>query len=253
MMLSKRQLLRLMGFGAAALTVSRQLFFPASAGAASQTNPVINPHPKDTTMAFTLPPLPYDKSALEPHYSAKTLDFHHGKHHNAYVVKLNELIAGTDLEKKSLEEIILASAKDSSKAAIFNNSAQIWNHTFFWNCMKPQGGGKPSGDLAKQIEADFGSFDKFKEEFKNAGLTQFGSGWAWLVLEGGKLKVTKTANADLPMAHGQIAILTADVWEHAYYLDYQNRRPDFLTSFLDNLANWEFAAENFRTAGQKAA
>ena len=199
-------------------------------------------------MAFTLPPLPYDKSALEPHISAKTLEIHHGKHHQAYVTKLNELVAGTDLENKSLEEVILASAKDTSKAAIFNNSAQVWNHTFYWHSMKPAGGGKPSGELAAQIDADFGSFDKFKEEFKNAGITQFGSGWAWLVLDGGKLKITKTGNADLPLAHGQTALLTADVWEHAYYVDYQNRRPDYLQVFLDNLANWEFAAQNFAAA-----
>lgn len=199
-------------------------------------------------MSITLPPLPYDKNALEPHISANTLDFHYGKHHQAYVTNLNKLIEATDLASKSLEEIILASAKDSSKAGIFNNAAQVWNHTFYWNSMKKSGGGKPSGELAAKIDADFGSFDKFAEEFKNAGATQFGSGWAWLVLENGKLKVTKTPNADLPMAHGQVALMTADVWEHAYYLDYQNRRPDYLSTFLSNLINWDFAAENFKKA-----
>lgn len=200
------------------------------------------------TMPFTLPELPYAQNALEPHMSANTLSFHHGKHHKAYVDKLNELIKGTDLEKATLEEIIKATAKDSAKQPIFNNSAQVWNHTFFWNCLKPNGGGKPSGELAKKIDSDLGGFDKFKEDFKAAGIGQFGSGWAWLVLDGGKLKIVKTPNADLPLAHGQTAILTCDVWEHAYYLDYQNRRPDFLSTFLDKLANWDFAAQNLAKA-----
>lgn len=199
-------------------------------------------------MSFTLPALPYDKTALEPHMSANTFDFHHAKHHNAYVTNLNNLIKDTDLADKSLEEIIMASAGKADKAGIFNNAAQVWNHTFFWNSMKPNGGGKPSGALLAKIEADFSSYDAFATEFKNAGATQFGSGWAWLVLDGDKLKVTKTANADLPMAHGQIALLTVDVWEHAYYLDFQNRRPDFLASFLDNLVNWDFVAANLAAA-----
>jgi len=195
-------------------------------------------------MAFELPPLPYDKSALEPHMSAKTFEFHHGKHHQAYVTNLNNLVKDTPLASKSLEEIIKETGKDDSKAGIFNNAAQVWNHTFFWNSMKPQGGGAPTGKIADKINQDFGSFDKFKDEFKNAGATQFGSGWAWLVLDGGKLKVTKTPNAMTPMVQGQTAVLTCDVWEHAYYLDYQNRRPDFLATFLDHLANWDFASKN---------
>lgn len=196
-------------------------------------------------MAFELPPLPYDKSALEPHISAKTLEFHHGKHHNTYVVNLNGLIKDTDLATKSLEEIIMVAAKDlPAKQGLFNNSAQVWNHTFFWNCMKKGGGGKPGGKIGAKIEADFGSYEKFAEEFKNAALTQFGSGWAWLVLDGGKLKITKTANADLPMAHGQTALLTVDVWEHAYYIDFQNRRADFVQAFLDNLVDWSFVEKN---------
>ncbi|CAA7615956.1 superoxide dismutase [Magnetospirillum sp. UT-4] len=196
-------------------------------------------------MAFELPPLPYDKDALAPHISAQTLEFHHGKHHNAYVTNLNNLVKDTDLASKSLEEVVLAAAKDlPAKQGIFNNSAQVWNHTFFWNCMKKGGGGKPSGKVLAKIEAAFGSYEKFAEEFKNAAITQFGSGWAWLVLDGDTLKVTKTGNADLPMAHGQKALLTCDVWEHAYYLDYQNRRPDFVQAFLDNLVNWEFVEKN---------
>lgn len=207
----------------------------------------------ESAMAFTLPPLPYAKTALEPFMSAQTFDFHHGKHHQAYVTNLNKLIEGTDYANKTLEEIILASSGDAAKAGIFNNAAQVWNHTFFWNSMKPAGGGKPTGALASAIEKDFGSFETFAEEFKTAGATQFGSGWAWLVLDNGKLKVTKTANAETPMTKGQIALLTIDVWEHAYYLDYQNRRPDFIATFLDKLANWEFAASNYDTALTKQA
>lgn len=199
---------------------------------------------KEHTMTFTLPPLPYAKDALEPHMSAQTFSFHHEKHHQAYVTNLNNLIKDTPLAGKTLEEIIMDSAKDPSKAGIFNNSAQVWNHTFFWNSMKPNGGGAPTGKIAEKINADFGSFDVFKEAFKQAAATQFGSGWAWLVLNNGKLEIMKTGNADLPMAHGKKAILTLDVWEHAYYLDYQNRRPDFTAAFLDHLVNWEFAEKN---------
>lgn len=195
-------------------------------------------------MAIELPDLPFASDALEPHISANTLSFHHGKHHAAYVTNLNNMIAGTDLESKSLDEIIMAVAGDADKAGVFNNAAQVWNHTFYWNSMKKGGGGAPTGAIADKINEDFGSYDAFVKEFTAAGMTQFGSGWAWLVLENGKLKVTKTPNADLPMAHGQKAILTADVWEHAYYLDFQNRRPDYLASFLENLVNWDFANEN---------
>jgi Fe-Mn family superoxide dismutase len=199
-------------------------------------------------MAFTLPPLPYATDALAPHMSAETFSFHHAKHHNAYVVNLNNLIAGTAHESASLEEIIHASAKDPSLAGVFNNAAQVWNHTFFWNSMKPNGGGAPTGAIAEAIDKTFGSLAAFKEEFKKAAVGQFGSGWAWLVSEKGALKITKTANADLPMVHGQTAILTCDVWEHAYYLDFQNRRPDFVQSFLDNLVNWDFANANLAAA-----
>ncbi len=195
-------------------------------------------------MPFTLPELPYAQNALEPHISANTLSFHYGKHHQAYVTNLNNLVKDTTMASMSLEEVIMASAKDSAKAGIFNNAAQVWNHTFYWHCMKPNGGGKPTGELAKRIEEDFGGYDKFAEAFKQAATTQFGSGWAWLVEEGGKLKITKTGNADLPMAHGQKALLTCDVWEHAYYLDYQNKRPDYVSVFLDKLVNWDFVAKN---------
>ena len=201
-----------------------------------------------TPMAHQLPALPYDLDALEPHISRSTLEFHHGKHHAAYVTNLNNLVAGTDLEGKSLEDTVTAVAGDTAKAGIFNNAAQVWNHSFYWQCIKPAGGGAPTGELAAKIDADFGSFDAFKEQFKTAGATQFGSGWAWLVLDGGTLKVTKTANADLPLAHGQKALLTMDVWEHAYYLDYQNRRPDYMSTFLDKLVNWDFVAANLAAA-----
>jgi Fe-Mn family superoxide dismutase len=195
-------------------------------------------------MAFEQPPLPYDSKALEPHMSAETFSYHYGKHHAAYVTNLNKLVAGTELASKSLEEVIKASYNDSSKTGIFNNAAQTWNHTFFWNSIKPGGGGQPTGELAEKINAAFGSFGKFQEEFKNAATTQFGSGWAWLVKEGDTLKVTKTPNAENPLVHGQTPLLTLDVWEHAYYLDYQNKRPDFIQIYLDNLVNWDFAAKN---------
>jgi Fe-Mn family superoxide dismutase len=195
-------------------------------------------------MAFELPVLPFAEDALEPYYSARTLSFHHGKHHKAYVDNLNKLIAGTELENKTLEEIILIAAGDPAKSGMFNNSAQVWNHTFFWHCMKPGGGGKPSGDLAARIDAAFGSYEKFAEQFKAAAVGRFGSGWGWLVLDGGELKIVSTPNAETPLAKGQKALLTVDVWEHAYYLDYQNRRPDFIQAFLDHLVDWDFVAGN---------
>jgi superoxide dismutase, Fe-Mn family len=203
---------------------------------------------QEGVMSFTLPELPYAQNALEPHISANTFSFHYSKHHNAYVTNLNNLIKDTDFAKLTLEEIILKSVGDNTKAGIFNNAAQVWNHTFYWHSMKPGGGGAPKGALADKITKDFGSFDAFKEAFKTAGATQFGSGWAWLVLEKGTLKVTKTPNADLPMVHGQTALLTMDVWEHAYYLDFQNRRPDYITTFLDKLVNWDFAEANLKKA-----
>lgn len=195
-------------------------------------------------MPFELPALPYDKAALAPHISPQTFDFHHGKHHQAYVTNLNNLIKDTPLDGATLEDIIRATAKDDSKAGIFNNAAQVWNHTFFWNSMKPNGGGQPPAAVLSKLEAAFGSLEAFKEQFKQAGVTQFGSGWAWLVLEGDQLKIIKTPNAMTPLAMGLKPVVTCDVWEHAYYLDYQNRRPDFLQTFLDHLINWDFVAAN---------
>ena len=198
-------------------------------------------------MSLELPPLPWPENALEPHISARTMSFHHGKHHKAYVDNLNGLIKDSPLAGSSLEDIVRLTAGDETKAGVFNNAAQVWNHTFFWNSMKP-GGGKPSKAMAERIEKDFGSLDKFREQFRQAGTTQFGSGWAWLVNEGRQLKVTKTPNAVNPLVQGQIPLLTCDVWEHAYYLDYQNRRPDFIQAFLDHLANWDFAENNLAAA-----
>ncbi|MBE0491914.1 MAG: superoxide dismutase [Sulfurospirillum sp.] len=195
-------------------------------------------------MSLELPTLPYEATALEPHISANTLSFHHGKHHQAYVNNANNLIKGTDLENATVEQIIKTTAGDAQKVGLFNNAAQVWNHSFYWNCMQPNGGGVATGAIAQKIDEDFGSFDAFVTEFKNAAATQFGSGWAWLVLDGGKLKVVKTANADTPLAHGFKALLTVDVWEHAYYLDYQNRRPDYVDTFLNHLVNWDFVNAN---------
>lgn len=195
-------------------------------------------------MTFTLPALPYDKNALEPHMSANTFSYHYDKHHQAYVTNLNKLIEGTEFAGADLEDII-----KKSSGGIFNNAAQVWNHTFFWHSLSPNGGGKPTGDLAAKIDQDFGGFDAFKDAFSQAAATQFGSGWAWLVLDNGTLKVLKTANAETPITQeGVTPLLTIDVWEHAYYLDFQNKRPDYIAAFLDKLANWEFAAENFAKA-----
>jgi Fe-Mn family superoxide dismutase len=196
------------------------------------------------TQSITLPALPYPDNALDPVISANTLGFHYGKHHKAYVDNLNKLIAGTPLEGQSLESIILESAGKPDKAGVFNNSAQVWNHTFYWNSLKPRGGGTPPTALATLIDRDFGSLDNLKKELATAATTQFGSGWAWLVEAGGKLQVSKTSNAELPMTKGQKALLTIDVWEHAYYLDYQNRRPDYANAVIDKLLNWQFAADN---------
>lgn len=199
-------------------------------------------------MAISLPELPYSQDALAPHISAQTLSFHHGKHHAAYVTNLNKLIEGTDLAGKSLEEIVRATAGKADKAGVFNNAAQVWNHTFYWHSMKPHGGGKPTGAIAAKIDADFGSYDKFVELFAQAGATQFGSGWAWLCVKNGKLEIMKTPNAETPLTTGATPLLTMDVWEHAYYLDFQNRRPDYIKTFLGNLVNWDFANQNLAKA-----
>ncbi|TNF23390.1 MAG: superoxide dismutase [Deltaproteobacteria bacterium] len=194
-------------------------------------------------MSFSLPTLDYSKDALAPYMSAETFEYHYGKHHQGYISKLNASIAGTKYESMSLEEIILeGEAKD------FNNAAQTWNHNFFWKCLKPNGGGAPTGALAEAIDRDFGSFDAFKQQFSATAAAQFGSGWGWLVVEDGKLKITSTSNADTPLKHGQTALFTVDVWEHAYYIDYRNDRAKFIAVVMDNLANWDFAAANFAGA-----
>jgi len=195
-------------------------------------------------MTIALPELPFPIAALEPHISARTFEFHHGKHHKAYVDNTNKLIEGTALAGKDLESIIQAAAGDQAKKGLFNNAAQVWNHSFFWKCLKPGGGGKPTGKVAARIDADLGGYEKFAADFKNAGATQFGSGWAWLVLKDGKLEIAQTANAETPLTRGHKPLLVVDVWEHAYYLDYQNRRPDFLQAFLDHLINWDFVNAN---------
>ena len=197
---------------------------------------------------FTLPPLPYADSALAPVISANTIGFHYGKHHKTYVDNLNNLVKGTAYEGAALEKVIADSAGKADQVAIFNNAAQIWNHTFYWNSLKPNGGGKPSGRLAQMIDSDLGGFDSFKKELAATTVSQFGSGWGWLVVEGGKLKIVKTGNAEVPFTKGQKPLLTIDVWEHAYYLDYQNRRADYVNALIDKLLNWDFAADNLARA-----
>jgi len=199
-------------------------------------------------MTLELPTLPYSLDALAPHINSQTLSIHHGKHHAAYVTNGNKLIEGTELAGKSAADIIKATAGKADKVAIFNNAAQAWNHSFYWSSMKPKGGGKPSGNIAKKIDTDLGGYQKFVELFTQAGTTQFGSGWAWLSLRNGKLEVGKTSNAETPLVTGAVPLLTMDVWEHAYYLDFQNRRPDYIKAFLDHLVNWDFANQNLAKA-----
>ena len=193
-------------------------------------------------MSFELPSLPYTNDALAPYMSAETLDFHHGKHHQTYVTNLNNLLKDNELQGASLEDIVVKSSKDTSMAGIFNNAGQHWNHILFWQCMKPNGGGSIPSELEARLNSDFGSVDQFKEAFIQAGTTQFGSGWAWLAIDNGKLVVTKSANASNPLVDGMKPILGCDVWEHSYYIDYRNKRPDYLKAFLDSLVNWEFVA-----------
>ena len=193
-------------------------------------------------MSFELPSLPYANDALAPYMSAETLDFHHGKHHQTYVTNLNNLLKDNELQGASLEDIVVKSSKDTSMAGIFNNAGQHWNHIMFWQCMKPNGGGSIPSELEARLNSDFGSVDQFKEAFIQAGTTQFGSGWAWLAIDNGKLVVTKSANASNPLVDGMKPILGCDVWEHSYYIDYRNKRPDYLKAFLYNLVNWEYVA-----------
>jgi Fe-Mn family superoxide dismutase len=208
-------------------------------------------------MAFELPPLPYAEDALEPEYTARTISFHYGKHHKTYVDTLNKLVDGTDLADKSLEDVIMAVAGKPDKQPVFNNAAQVWNHTFFWNGMKPGGGGAPTGAIAEKIAAAFGGWDKeqadfsshkFVEDFKAAAVGRFGSGWAWLVSDNGELKIVSTPNAEMPAAPGVTPLLVVDVWEHAYYLDYQNLRPVWVQTFFEKLVNWDFVNENLAKA-----
>ena len=193
-------------------------------------------------MIFELPKLDYQKNALAPIMSEETLDLHHGKHHQTYVTNLNKFIKDTELSNATLEEIIKKTSKDASKSGIFNNASQHWNHNLFWKCMKSNGGGHMPSQLEKRITSDFGSINKFKEDFIQAGISQFGSGWVWLSIKNGKLIVTKTANAINPLVDNIKPILGCDLWEHSYYVDYRNRRPDYLKVFVDKLINWEFIA-----------
>jgi Fe-Mn family superoxide dismutase len=207
---------------------------------------------KDTSQPSTaagaqphvLPPLPYDENALEPVISARTVSFHYGKHHQGYVDNLNKLVSGNEYAGLSLENVIAATAGRLEGAAIFNNAAQIWNHTFYWKSLHPKGGGEPPAALKQKIEASFGSVDACRKEFANAAVSQFGSGWSWLVLDGAALRIVKTANAESPLSKGMKPLLTIDVWEHAYYLDYQNRRADYVAAVLERLINWDFALQN---------
>ncbi len=200
---------------------------------------------------FTLPKLPWDEAALDPVISARTIQFHYGKHHKAYVDKTNELVAGTPMADMRLEEVVRAAGKDKNQK-LFNNAAQAWNHTFFWNCLKP-GGATPSGDFAKRIESDLGGLEAFNKDFAKAAVECFGSGWAWLVERAGKLEIVATSNAGTPITTGATPLLTLDVWEHAYYLDYQNRRPDFAKAVIEKLLNWEFAEQQLAKSAQRKA
>jgi Fe-Mn family superoxide dismutase len=205
---------------------------------------MMSEHKMSTASPLVLPPLPYADDALAPVISAHTITFHYGKHHKGYVDTLNKLVAGTEFANLPLEKIIADTAGKADKTAIFNNAAQAWNHTFYWHSLRPKGGGEPPAGLKAKIEAAFGTLDACKKELSTAALAQFGSGWVWLVLDGDKLKVVKTGNADVPMTTGMKPLLTIDVWEHAYYLDYQNRRADYVNAILDKLINWEFALQN---------
>ncbi len=223
--------------------VDRRHFLGASFGLIAAASLGGLARPASAASPILLPPLPYADSALAPVISANTIGFHYGKHHKGYVDNLNRLLAGSDLADLPLDKIVAAVTGKADKTAIFNNAAQIWNHTFYWNSLRPNGGGEPPAALKQKIEASFGSVDALKKELATASMGQFGSGWAWLVADGDKLKVVRTGNADLPAA-GLKPLLTIDVWEHAYYLDYQNRRADYVNALLDKLLNWEFALQN---------
>lgn len=224
--------------------MTRRQFLATAGGAALTVAFAGFPNLASAATPYVLPPLPYADNSLEPVISAKTIGFHYGKHHKAYVDNLNKLVAGTEFADMSLEKIVSATAGKPDKVAIFNNAAQAWNHTFYWKSMRHKGGGEPPATLKQKIETSFGSLETCKKELANAAVTQFGSGWAWLVQDGDKLKVVKTGNADNPLTQTMKPLLTIDVWEHAYYLDYQNRRADYVNAVIEKLINWEFAAEN---------
>jgi Fe-Mn family superoxide dismutase len=224
--------------------LDRRTFLMASAGAAVTLAMEGFFRPAHAASPYTLPPLPYADNALEPVISAKTIGFHYGKHHRGYMDNLNKLISGTSYADMSLEDIIRSTAGQADKTAIFNNAAQFWNHSFYWQGLTPKGGGEPPAALKQKMMDCFGSLDACKKEFADMAVSQFGSGWGWLVLDEGKLKIVKTGNADVPLTKGMRPLLTIDVWEHAYYLDYQNRRADYVKAVLDKLVNWEFALQN---------
>jgi len=224
--------------------LDRRSFLIASAGASVSLAMGGIFRPAQAASPYSLPPLPYADNALEPVISAKTISFHHGKHHRGYMKKLNKLIAGTKYADMPLENIINSTAGQAEKTAIFNNAAQFWNHSFYWRSLTPRGGGEPPAALKQKIEASFGSVEACKKQFAGIAVSQFGSGWAWLVLDEGNLGIVKTGNADVPLTKGMKPLLTIDVWEHAYYLDYQNRRADYVKAVLDKLINWEFALQN---------
>lgn len=237
-LLPRRQALKAAGAGGvwALGGVAGHAWAQSVAAVAPASPAVAGPH--------VLPPLPFAENALAPYISANTLGFHHGKHHKAYVDNLNRLVAGTPLAELPLDKLVVTVAGKPEQQALFNNAAQVWNHSFFWQCLRGQGGGEPPAALKAKLEAGFGSVAQCKKELGAAALGQFGSGWAWLVQDGGKLKVVKTANAETPLTQGQTPLLAIDVWEHAYYLDYQNRRADYVNAVLDKLVNWEFVLRN---------
>lgn len=224
--------------------ITRRQFLVTAGGAALTIAFAGFPHLASAATPYELPPLPYAENSLEPVISAKTIGFHYGKHHKAYVDNLNKLVAGTEFADMPLEKIISSTVGKPDKIAIYNNAAQAWNHTFYWRSMRPKGGGEPPATLKQKMEVSFGSIEACKKELANAAVTQFGSGWAWLVQDGGKLKVVKTSNADTPLTQTLKPLLTIDVWEHAYYLDYQNRRADYVNALIEKLINWEFADDN---------
>jgi Fe-Mn family superoxide dismutase len=226
------------------IALSRRSFIVASAASVAWLATGGRAITAQAAAPYVLPPLPYAENALEPVISGRTISFHYGKHHKGYVDNLNKLVAGTEYADLPLEKIIIGTAGHTEKAAIFNNAAQVWNHTFYWKSMTPKGGGEPPNELKRKMEASFGSVEACKKELLSAAVSQFGSGWAWLVLDGGKLKAIKTANADDPLTTGMRPLVTIDVWEHAYYLDYQNRRADYVNAVLDKLIDWEFALQN---------